>query len=154
MAAEVGHLDLAYDYAYEAALIDLRNLHDNTGDGLHMASLGGAWTALIAGFGGLRDREGLLAFDPALPDGLAELAFSIRWRGVRLRVEINHQQVTYAVHNGPGASLTLTHAGEEITVTADAPVTRPIEQRKPLLPPPTQPPGREPMSALGNNRLL
>ena len=30
MAAEVGHLDLAYDYAVEAALIDLRDLHDNT----------------------------------------------------------------------------------------------------------------------------
>ena len=70
MAAEVGHLDLAYDYAYEAALIDMRNLHHNTGDGLHMASLGGAWSALVCGFGGLRDRDGHLSFDPALPIGL------------------------------------------------------------------------------------
>ena len=82
MAAEVGHLDLAYDYAYEAALIDMRNLHHNTGDGLHMASLGGAWSALVAGFGGLRDREGCLCFDPALPQGLSGLNFAIRWRGV------------------------------------------------------------------------
>jgi trehalose/maltose hydrolase-like predicted phosphorylase len=154
MAAEVGHLDLAYDYAYEAALIDLRNLHDNTGDGLHMASLGGAWIALVAGFGGLRDGEGGLSFDPALPDGLTDLAFSIRWRGVRLRVEINQQEVTYTVHDGPDASITLRHAGEDITVTADAPVTRLIEKRTPLLPRPTQPPGREPMSALGNSRLV
>ena len=55
MAAEVGHLELAHDYAYEAALIDLRDLHHNTGDGLHIASLAGAWIALVAGFGGLRD---------------------------------------------------------------------------------------------------
>jgi alpha,alpha-trehalose phosphorylase len=154
MAAEVGHLDLAYDYAYEAALIDLRNLHDNTGDGLHMASLGGAWIALVAGFGGLRDGDGGLSFDPALPDGLTDLAFSIRWRGVRLRVEITQQEVTYTVHDGPDASITLRHAGEDITVTADAPVTRLIEKRTPLLPRPTQPPGREPMSALGNSRLV
>jgi trehalose/maltose hydrolase-like predicted phosphorylase len=154
MAAEVGHLDLAYDYAYEAALIDLRNLHDNTGDGLHMASLGGAWISLVAGFGGLRDCDGGLSFDPALPDGLVELAFSIRWRGVRLRVEINQQEVRYAVHDGPGASMTFKHAGEEITVKAQAPVTRAIAKRTPLLPRPTQPPGREPISALGNGRLM
>ena len=39
----VADVDLAYDYAYEAALIDMRNLHHNTGDGLHMASLAGSW---------------------------------------------------------------------------------------------------------------
>jgi hypothetical protein len=35
---EVGHLELAHDYTYEAALIDLRDLHLNTRDSLHMAS--------------------------------------------------------------------------------------------------------------------
>ena len=34
VAAEVGHLDLAYDYLGEAALIDLDDLEHNTGDGL------------------------------------------------------------------------------------------------------------------------
>ena len=67
MCAEVGHLELAHDYAYEAALIDLRDLHHNTRDGLHMASLAGAWTALVAGFGGLRDDDGVLSLDPQLP---------------------------------------------------------------------------------------
>ena len=67
ICAAVGHLELAHDYTYEAALIDLRDLHDNTEDGLHMASLAGAWTALVAGFGGLRDDEGILALDPHLP---------------------------------------------------------------------------------------
>src|SRR5262249_50775997 len=49
MCAEVGHLELAHDYLCEAALVDLRDLHHNTRDGLHMASLAGAWTALVAG---------------------------------------------------------------------------------------------------------
>ena len=43
MAAEVGHLDLAYDYLGEAALMDLDDLEHNTRDGLHIASLAGAW---------------------------------------------------------------------------------------------------------------
>jgi trehalose/maltose hydrolase-like predicted phosphorylase len=150
MAAEVGHLDLAYDYAYEAALIDLLDLHDNTSSGLHMASLAGAWTALVAGFGGLRERGGVLAFDPALPDGLAGLTFSVRWHGVRLRVEVSPSEATYAVHDGPDASLTVLHAGEQLLVTAGTPVTRPLKERRALLPRPTQPPGREPLSALGD----
>ena len=36
------------------------------------------------------------------------------------------------------------HDGEEVVVTAGEPVTRPMKPRKPLLPAPTQPVGREP----------
>ena len=42
VAAEVGHLDLAYDYFRETALIDLHDRAGNTADGLHLASLAGA----------------------------------------------------------------------------------------------------------------
>ena len=58
MAAEVGHLDLAFDYLGEAALMDLRDLENNTRDGVHIASLAGAWVALVSGFGGLRHQGG------------------------------------------------------------------------------------------------
>ena len=67
IAAEVGHLDLAYDYFAEAALIDLENLERNTRDGLHIASLAGAWIVAVAGFGGMRDHDGALSFAPRLP---------------------------------------------------------------------------------------
>jgi trehalose/maltose hydrolase-like predicted phosphorylase len=153
MAAEVGHLDLAYDYAYEAALIDMRNLHHNTGDGLHMASLAGAWTALVAGFGGLREIGGGLCFNPALPQGMSRLVFSIRWRGARLKVDITELEVTYTVHDGADCTVSFMHAGEPVTVTPDSPVTRALNKRTPLLPRPSQPPGREPRSALAQNGL-
>src|SRR6202034_2960059 len=97
MAAEVGHLELAYDYLYEAALIDLRDLQHNTRDGLHMASLAGTWNALVGGFGGLRDDEGELVLDPQLPDGITRLRFRLRWRGFRVTVDVNHDEVTYAL---------------------------------------------------------
>src|SRR5205823_14868873 len=59
LAAEVGQLQLAYDYLSEAALMDLDDLEHNTRDGLHIASLAGAWTALVAGFGGMRLHDGI-----------------------------------------------------------------------------------------------
>src|SRR5262249_43458225 len=47
LAAEVGHTELAYDYVGEAALMDLADLEHNTRDGMHMASLAGAWIAIV-----------------------------------------------------------------------------------------------------------
>ena len=73
IAAEVGHLELAYDYFGEAALMDLDDLEHNTRDGLHIASLAGAWIAAVAGFGGMRDHDGSLSFAPRLPERLTRL---------------------------------------------------------------------------------
>jgi len=81
VAAEVGHLELAYDYFGEAALMDLHDLERNTRDGLHIASLAGACIAAVAGFGGLRDHAGTLSFSPRLPARLERLAFRLRQIG-------------------------------------------------------------------------
>lgn len=145
MCAEVGHLELAHDYAYEAALIDLRDLHQNTRDGLHMASLAGAWTALVAGFGGLRDDEGILSLDPHLPDGISCLRFRLRWKDFRLTVDAHHDTVTYTLRDGPDGSLTIRHAGDDVVLNTGGPTTVAIRPRHPMLPPPPQPPGREPV---------
>jgi trehalose/maltose hydrolase-like predicted phosphorylase len=145
MCAEVGHLDLAHDYTYEAALIDLRDLHRNTRDGLHMASLAGAWTALVAGFGGLRDDEGALSLDPHLPDGISCLRFRLRWKDFRVTVDAHHDTVTYTLRDGPDGSLTIRHAGDEVHLSTREPTTVKVRPRHPLLPPPPQPAGREPV---------
>jgi trehalose/maltose hydrolase-like predicted phosphorylase len=145
LCAEVGHLELAHDYAYEAALIDLRDLHHNTRDGLHMASLAGAWTALVAGFGGLRDDEGILALDPQLPEEITRICFRLRWRGFRVTVDFDHAEVTYTLRDGPDGELTIRHAGEELRLSTKAASTRPITPRRATTPEPQQPKGRTPM---------
>lgn len=144
MCAEVGHLELAHDYTYEAAVIDLRDLHRNTRDGLHMASLAGAWTALVGGFGGLRDDTRMLMLDPHLPDGIRRLRFRLRWKDFRLTVDVNHTEVTYTLRDGPDGTLTILHNGGELELSTRSPTTVAIAPRHALLPPPPQPPGREP----------
>ncbi|HET6818699.1 MAG TPA: glycoside hydrolase family 65 protein [Mycobacteriales bacterium] len=142
IAAEVGHLDLALDYAAEAALVDLRDLKHNTRDGLHMASLAGAWSALVCGFGGTRDHSGRLTFAPRLPGGLSRLRFNLLYRGARLRVDIRPDKATYALTDG-GTRLHLTHHGEAFELTEHEAVTLPIPATPPQ-PRPQQPAGREP----------
>ncbi|HKN62736.1 MAG TPA: glycosyl hydrolase family 65 protein [Gaiellaceae bacterium] len=141
IAAEVGHLELAYDYFAEAALIDLDNLAHNTADGVHIGSLAGAWIAAVCGFGGLRDHDGKLTFAPRLPRRLSRLAFGICFRGQRLQVEVEPTTARYTLTGG--APLQFSHHGETLTVTVDDPVVREI----PVLPvrePPSQPQGRAP----------
>jgi alpha,alpha-trehalose phosphorylase len=141
VAAEVGHLDLAYDYAGEAALMDLQDLARKTRDGLHMASLAGAWTALVAGFGGMRDHVGQLSFAPQLPRGLDRLAFRMLHRGRRLHVEVVGRRATYRLTVGD--PIDLFHHGQPFTLTAGADVTFDVPE-PPRLRPPVQPHGRAP----------
>ena len=141
VAAEVGHLDLAYDYLGEAALMDLENLEHNTRDGLHLASLAGTWIALVAGFGGLRLTGGTLSFSPRLPQRLTRVAFRLRYRGRRLRVEILPSGVVYTLADGD--PLDLRHCGEAFQLTTEKSVTCDLA-RQTNTPEPSQPRGRRP----------
>jgi alpha,alpha-trehalose phosphorylase len=147
LAAEVGQLELAYDYFGEAALIDLDDLEHNTRDGLHIASLAGAWIAAVAGFGGMRDHGGSLSFMPRLPPDLAGLSFGIGYRGRQLRVRVDQQRARYLLTAGD--PLEVMHHGEAVTLTTGEPQTRAIEPIT-ASSPPTQPAGRSPARRSGN----
>src|SRR5581483_8183117 len=141
VAAEVGHLELAYDYFGEAALVDLHDLGHNARDGLHVASLAGTWLAAVAGFGGMRDPGGRLTFAPRLPPRLERLSFRLLFRGRRLLVEATRTHATYTLLEG--APLELGHHGRTIAVSAERPAVEPIPPA-PVRPAPSQPPGRAP----------
>ena len=141
IAAEVGHLELAYRYLGEAALMDLDDLEKNTVDGVHMASLAGAWIALVSGFGGMRAGGGRLRFAPCLPSRITRLSFRLRYRGSRLRVSATPEATTYRLMDGP--PITLQHHGEEFELGAEE-VTRPNPPRHEPEQEVRQPPGREP----------
>ncbi|WP_030338114.1 glycoside hydrolase family 65 protein [Streptomyces sp. NRRL S-1022] len=147
LAAETGHLRLAYAYLGEAALMDLGDLEHNTRDGLHIASLAGTWIALVAGFGGLRryiggdGRPDRLAFAPRLPEALSRVAFTVLVRGRRLKVDIGPSRARYRLVEGE--PLVVLHHGEAMTLTTDEPLDRPMPPPT-ALPEPQQPPGRRP----------
>src|SRR5215213_5718821 len=141
VAAEVGHVELAYDYFGETAFIDLRDLAFNTKDGLHLASLAGSWLVAVAGFGGMRDGGDTLAFAPRLPSRLARLRFRLLYRGRRLRVEVRPDAASYELLEGE--PLELVHHGEAITVARGSSFSRAVRPARPGTPP-EQPQGREP----------
>jgi alpha,alpha-trehalose phosphorylase len=141
VAAELGHLELAYDYFGEAALMDLADLEHNTRDGLHIASLAGSWVVAVAGFGGARMSHRGLMFRPRLPPHIARLRFRLMLRGRCLRVDIHRSEVTYELADGE--PFELFHEDERVRVEAGKPQTRPWKAPDAGAEP-EQPPGRAP----------
>ena len=152
LAAEVGYPALAYDYAAEAALIDLDDLEHNTRDGLHVASLAGTWIALVAGLGGMREWGDSLKFAPHLPDGISRLAFSLEFRGRRLRVEATPSTTSYVLKSG--GDVELFHFDEAAIVSTGKPTVFATAHENELpssLSSPVQPVGRAPQHRVANS---
>jgi alpha,alpha-trehalose phosphorylase len=142
VAAEVGHLELAYDYLCESALVDLDDLQHNTRDGLHIASLAGTWIGFVAGFGGMRDHDGVLSFAPRLPTAITRLTFRLSFRGRRLRVDVARGEAKYSLLEG--SPLEIMHHRKKVTLEVGRPRSRRIAPA-PARETPSQPPGRVPL---------
>jgi alpha,alpha-trehalose phosphorylase len=121
IAAEVGYRALALRYFHSSLFVDLADLHGNTSDGVHVASTGGVWNALVYGFGGMRDYQGRITFDPRLPEHWRELIFRVTLRGARVRVNLTADEITFTVEEGDTAALSVR--AQPITVTSGQPVT-------------------------------
>ena len=141
IAAEVGYLDLAYDYLVETAFTDLHDLHDNVSSGLHIAALAGAWMDCVAGFGGMRDYGGNLTFAPRLPSRLKYLSFRMVMRDSKIFVSIDGDTATYRLL--AGEPIDLAHHGQSFLLGKDEPVTLAIP-RIAKRTPPAPPKGCEP----------
>jgi alpha,alpha-trehalose phosphorylase len=123
MAAEVGDdLRAAEEYFMDAVGIDLGDTAGNVRDGLHIASAGGVWMALVYGFAGMRDRNEHLSFQPRLPQRMNRLCFKVRLGGSLLEVDITRRHVSYRLESGPG--MTIVHNDEALDVEAGSPVRR------------------------------
>lgn len=80
VACDLDRPDTAYDHFMQAALVDLGNVRLNANDGVHAASAGGVWQALIFGFGGVRMTESGPVASAKLPSNWKRLKFKLKWR--------------------------------------------------------------------------
>lgn len=107
IAAEVGDDRRALEYFRFALLTDLGDAAGNTPDGVHVASAGGVWQALVFGFGGVRDSDGGLSIRPHLPPAWTSLGYSLRVRDRQLRIDLTHDEERYLLEEGEPLELTI-----------------------------------------------
>jgi alpha,alpha-trehalose phosphorylase len=120
-AAAIGKYRTAEEYLVDAMAVDMADTAGNVRDGVHVASAGGAWMAVVYGFAGFRWRSGGIAFSPILPTRSRRVRFPLRVGGSLLEVDITADRVTYTVREGPAVSA--HHHGEPFTVSVGAPVS-------------------------------
>jgi len=89
--ARVRDFERALDALRIAARVDLDDLTLTTATGLHVATMGGLWQAVAMGFAGLRPHGDRLRVDPRLPPSWSGLAIRVRFRGSRVRVQVEHE---------------------------------------------------------------
>ncbi len=88
LLARAGRFDEALLWLRVAARIDLDDITGSTAGGLHLATMGGLWQALVAGFAGIRAQPDCLRIDPRLPPHWRSLHIGLRYRGEPLRLHI------------------------------------------------------------------
>ncbi len=93
VAGRLGLRDDASRYLRIAALIDLEDIYGNTRDGIHAASIGGVWQAVVLGLCGIRQEDGVLCFDPYLPKNWKEISFKLSWRSMDLDISVDKSEV-------------------------------------------------------------
>jgi hypothetical glycosyl hydrolase len=112
LAADMGNLTLASELFGRCARIDIGENMKTSDAGIHTASIGGIWQAVVLGFGGVRMIDGNLRISPSLPDTWKRLHFYIFWRGQKLSVDISRDALH--IKNLTGTSdITLFIYGEE-----------------------------------------
>ncbi|WP_009633582.1 beta-phosphoglucomutase [Synechocystis sp. PCC 7509] len=82
LACDLDRTAEAYEHFMRAALVDLKDVRGNAHEGIHAASTGGTWQAVIFGFAGVRLTEtGPMVETPHLPPGWTRLNFKLNWHG-------------------------------------------------------------------------
>lgn len=112
---DIGYKDHAYNYEIMACSIDGTRRDGATDSGLHAASLGGGWSSIVAGFGGVRVMPDCLRVAPDLPKKWRSLGFSIRYRGLRLRFSFGQNNLRIDA-DAEGEPVPLEVLGERITI--------------------------------------
>lgn len=108
VAARLKRLPQALSYFRKTARMDLDDTHQNTGDGLHTANLGGMYLGVVMGFAGLRIGRSGVSLRPQLPPD---------WRGYRFSFAVGDSRVLL-VCGGDGIALSLA-SGASVDLLVD-----------------------------------
>jgi kojibiose phosphorylase len=122
VAARLGDVGTAERHFHQAASIDLDDAMGNAAGGVHIASLGGLWQAVVFGFAGLALCPDGIRLDPHLPSTWHTLRFRLRWRKRRVRVTLRRKPLTVSVSLERGRPMRI-HLGDLVhRVTPGAPL--------------------------------
>jgi maltose phosphorylase len=93
LASRLNDVNRAYEFYLRTARLDLDDYNNDTEDGLHITSMAGTWMSVVEGFAGMRVRDGILNFNPYLPDKWQKFSFSMRFKSAILTVSVEQENI-------------------------------------------------------------
>ena len=130
LLARAGRPDEALTLLRLACRVDLDDLTGTTAGGLHLATMGGVWQAIVFGFAGVRPTGDGLLIDPVLPSEWERLTIRLRHRSNPIKLSITHDTIevvctaplrllvaeTERIITPPGETFTFDHrSGRNVT---------------------------------------
>ncbi|MDW7671063.1 MAG: glycosyl hydrolase family 65 protein [Bacillota bacterium] len=114
MAAETGDVDHALSLFMDIARLDLDNHQGNAQHGIHTASMAGTWLSLVAGFAGMRLKDGFISLTPQLPPKWQSYGFRLKFRGNCIKITVSDTTVQAELLEGEEMILLLDGKKETI----------------------------------------
>jgi beta-phosphoglucomutase len=115
LACDLNQPTEAYTHFLRSALVDLEDVRLNAAEGIHGASAGGVWQAVVFGFGGIRITEFGPVACPKLPPNWTRLKFRLQWHNewydfdLQPATTVSRPKITGVIFDLDGV---LTHTSE------------------------------------------
>ncbi len=116
LASKIGMNNKAYEMYLRTSRLDLDDYNHEVNEGLHITSMAGTWLSLVQGFGGMRNFDNTLSFNPQIPKEWKSYSFKINYRGTTLKVYKDHQGCKFS--NESETSINIIVNGEKIQVNS------------------------------------
>lgn len=104
----------AYDFFMDSIYLDVKDLNQNTHDGLHMANIGGSLLFVLKGFAGIRIEENVLVLDPFVPKKLGRIKLRFKYKKTLLELIIKGEDMDIKKICGPPINIRLK--GKEMII--------------------------------------
>ena len=114
LAARLGRMDQAYNFYLRTSRLDLDDYNKEVEEGLHITRMAGTWMSIVEGFAGMHVRDGVLHFNPQIPEAWDSYSFKVNFKGQVVRVEVSQDETHFSIEKG--ATLEIVVDGESLVV--------------------------------------
>lgn len=101
VAARCDETAAAYQFFQEACLIDLGDNPHSSDEGIHAASLGAIWLAVVFGFANIAIHEEYISLEPKIPQQWKKLMFELTIHGTAIQFQFEEKYCQLTKMDGP-----------------------------------------------------
>jgi len=114
LAAKLDRTEKAYEMYLRTARLDLDDYNHEVHEGLHITSMAGTWLSIVQGFGGMRNFNNTLSFDPKIPKNWKSYSFKIKYRDHTIKVFKNHEGCKF--YNESDTPIDIIVSNKQVTI--------------------------------------